>query len=271
MKRTLSIAMSAALLLGTLSGCKTAKSPKSFEDNHKIAYSTYEQENLDGAASVEREADVKDSPYYTSRDYYSMKSTDTLTLLTSFKTIQQTTEWTCGPAALLMVLERLGVRGDLDELDLADLRHKERGGATNLRQMLYIVEELNNKGGKQIEFESTYDMEGIDINAELPDDPAYTENEIPESMILDHLKNGTPVLIGWDDWGGHWTVVIGYDTMGTDTTADDVLIIADPYDTTDHCQDGYVVQSFERLYYNWKNTFDPQFKNNIYITLSVQD
>ena len=52
-------------------------------------------------------------------------------------------------------------------------------------------------------------------------------------------------------WGGHWQVIIGYDTMGTETTQDDVIIVADPYDTTDHNQDGYGVYPAERLMYNF--------------------
>lgn len=270
MKKGISVLLVILSLLGALSGCGTSVDSKAFTDGNKIPYSTRELEDLDGAASVERQADVKDSTYFKQLDFYNMKSTEPLTILTEFKTIQQATEWTCGPTSLLMVLEWLGVREDMDELDLADLRHKDRGGATNLRQMLYMVEEINKKGGKQIDFYSTYDLEGIELDSPIPVSPEYTETEIPESMILDSLKKGDPVLIGWDDWGGHWTVVIGYDTMGTETTADDVLIIADPYDTTDHCQDGYVIQSFERLYYNWKNTFDPQFKNNAFLILSVK-
>lgn len=39
--------------------------------------------------------------------------------------------------------------------------------------------------------------------------------------------------------------------MGTETTQDDVMIMADPYDTTDHNQDGYFVYGAERFYYNW--------------------
>ena len=58
-------------------------------------------------------------------------------------------------------------------------------------------------------------------------------------------------MVAWNDWGGHWQVVIGYDTLGTETTQDDVLIVADPYDTTDHNQDGYTVYGAERFYYNW--------------------
>ncbi|NLB38430.1 MAG: hypothetical protein GX810_04175, partial [Clostridiales bacterium] len=43
----------------------------------------------------------------------------------------------------------------------------------------------------------------------------------------------------------------GYDTMGTETEQDAVLIVADPYDTTDHNQDGYGVYPAERFYYNF--------------------
>lgn len=54
------------------------------------------------------------------------------------------------------------------------------------------------------------------------------------------------------DWGGHWRVIIGYDTMGTDDlTSSDVLIMADPYDTADHLQDGYVVVPAEKFFYMW--------------------
>ena len=58
-------------------------------------------------------------------------------------------------------------------------------------------------------------------------------------------------MVGWNDWGGHWQVIIGYDTMGTETTQDDVIIVADPYDTTDHNQDGYGVYGAERFLYNF--------------------
>ncbi|MDO4353023.1 MAG: hypothetical protein Q4D00_07870, partial [Clostridia bacterium] len=50
--------------------------------------------------------------------------------------------------------------------------------------------------------------------------------------------------------------IIGYDDMGTSGTQDDVLILADSYDTTDHEQDGYVVKSFERLVFGWNVQFE---------------
>ncbi|MDR1570613.1 MAG: C39 family peptidase [Oscillospiraceae bacterium] len=204
---------------------------------------------IEGAAGVEREADVADSPYYKHPDFYSLTSTGTLTLLEGYKTIQQATEWTCGPTSALTVLEWYGKRGSMNEMDLVALRGKDEPGATNLRQMMNIFENL---GGWDLY--STYDLE----------DPSYIE----EGMILEFLGQGKPILLGWDDWGGHWQVIIGYDTMGTDTTADDVLILADPYDTTDHNQDGYYIISFERLYYNWSNRFDPDFDTNVFLVAS---
>ena len=37
--------------------------------------------------------------------------------------------------------------------------------------------------------------------------------------------------------------------MGTDDIEDDVVIVADPFDTSDHMDDGYTIWSYERLYF----------------------
>ena len=52
--------------------------------------------------------------------------------------------------------------------------------------------------------------------------------------------------------------------MGTETTQDDVIIVADPYDTTDHNQDGYGVYSAERFLYNFTfyNFFEEEELND---------
>ena len=257
------------------------ESREAFSDDHKIPYgNVWENEYYkkdengnviqEGAASVERDGDVKDSPYFKVLDFYTMKSTETLTLLEGYKTIQQATEWTCGPTAALTVLEWYGKRNGLNEMDLYVLRNKPTPGATNLRQMIHIFEGLNTNletsdADYRWEIYSTYDLAEVDLDAT----EKQSVPEIEENMLLNNLKAGIPTIIGWDDWGGHWTVVIGYDTMGTETTADDILVVADPYDTTDHCQDGYVIQSFERLYYNWKNGFDKIFSRNVFLTVKT--
>jgi len=72
------------------------------------------------------------------------------------------------------------------------------------------------------------------------------------SFIAHELAAGNPIMVEWIDWAGHWQVVIGYDHLGTPSaTADDVLIVADPYDTTDHLQDGYGIVPAERFEAMW--------------------
>ena len=56
----------------------------------------------------------------------------------------------------------------------------------------------------------------------------------------------------WEDWIGHWQVIIGIDTMETEAPYDDVLIMADPYDITDHYQDGYYIVPYGRFFDMWR-------------------
>ena len=198
----------------------------------------------DGADSVERLGDHEGSPYFSQLDFYNMTSTDTLTILTNFKTLQQSREWSCGVTSALMTLEWYGLRGDYTEETLARLREGgAEPGATSLSQMVDIFEGV---GG----FEC---YSAIDAGEDVYD--IFTFDYIQETLAA-----GNPIMIGWNDWGGHWQVIIGYDNMGTETVQDDVLIVADPYDTTDHNQDGYGVYGAERFMYNFTfyNFFDEE-------------
>ena len=58
----------------------------------------------DGASSFNGTADHLQSRYYVVNDYFNMKSDATLHILSRFQTYQQTTEYTCGAASALMVL-----------------------------------------------------------------------------------------------------------------------------------------------------------------------
>lgn len=188
-----------------------------------------------GSNAVDRKGDHKDSPYFSSVDFYNAKSTDSLSILPQFKTIQQTSWWSCGVSCAEMVLNYYGKLGDLNEKTLADLRtdHSDIHMGTCLDQ---IIEIFNKVGG--FELETTYD---------------YKDNldAINMAFIKQHIKDGVPVIVGWNDWGGHWQVIIGYDDMGTEYEGDDVIIVADSFDTTDHNQDGYGVYGAERFIYNF--------------------
>ncbi len=205
-----------------------------FTDEMKIPYVTDMSED-DGSDSAERMGDHAQSPYFVSNDYYNMESTDSLTILTNFKTQQQTTEWSCGVSAALMVLNYYGALGDYTEETLSDFRsNKQTPEATSLTQLMEVFEGV---GG--FDLYSTFDhLDDIDEVFTL-------------DFIKENLANDTPIIVGWNDFGGHWQVIIGYDDLGTETTQDDVIIVADSYDSTDHNQDGYGVYPAERFIYNF--------------------
>lgn len=205
-----------------------------YSDEMKIPYKVDLAE--DGADSVERDGDHPDSPYFAHPDFYHMQSTDTLTILPAFKTMQQTSEWSCGVVSALMVLNYYDALGNYNEETLAQMRSNGlKPEATSLADLIKIFETV---GGFHLE--STYDY---------PGDKIYDFMSLEK--IRAYLKDGIPVIVGWNDWGGHWQVIIGYDTMGTETEQDDVLIVADSYDTTDHNQDGYGIYPAERFFENW--------------------
>ncbi len=230
MKKFLCFLMAACMLLTSVA----ALADRNFTDEMKFD-DGIDLSVEDGADSVEREGDHANSPYFNTLDVYNMESTDTLTVLHNFKTIQQTSEWSCGVASALMTLEWYGLRGDYNEETLAMLRPQgTKPSATSLSQM---IDMFNGVGG--FDCFSAYDC-GENVW------DVFTFEFIQETLAA-----GNPIMIGWNDWGGHWQVIIGYDTMGTETHQDDVIIVGDPYDTTDHCQDGYGVYPAERFLYNF--------------------
>lgn len=239
MKRILSLILIVTMMLPLAAFAEAAPemveaTGGNYSDEMKIPY-TVDLSADDGADSVERMGDHPGSLYFSSLDFYNMESTDTLTILTNFRTQQQTSEWSCGVSAVMMMLDWYGKLGDHNEETLGAMREQGlKPGATSLRQALQIIDGV---GG--FDTFSTFDIEG----------------EPYEVFTLDYIRQtlseGKPILIGWNDWGGHWQVIIGYDTMGTETAQDDVIIVADSYDTTDHNQDGYGVYPAERFYYNF--------------------
>ena len=252
MKKTVTLALTLALVLGLLSGCanndtpadnaensKAAETAENFTDEMKIPYAV-DLSPEDGADSVERSGEHENSPYFAHPDVYNMESTDTLTVLTHFRTMQQTSEWSCGVTAALMVLDWYDALGDWNEESLAALRHSLDGTelegypGTTLNQAIDI---FNGVGGFNC-------YSAIDAGEEVADIFTF-------EYIQQQLAAGNPIMIGWNDWGGHWQTIIGYDTMGTENENDDVFLVADSYDTTDHNQDGYGVYAAERFLYNF--------------------
>lgn len=174
------------------------------------------------------------SRYYSINDYYNWKSDEGLHILQNFQTYQQSTEYTCGPAATLMVLNWFGVE-DFDEMQIAALEESDTERGTSVENLARFFEDLG------------WD---VDYNASI--DTRFATIVEWESYLIEHIDAGAPILVDWEDWAGHWQVAIGVDTLGTEDPYDDVLILADPYDITDHYQDGYYIYPLGRFFDMWR-------------------
>lgn len=187
-----------------------------------------------GASSFGGKADNNRSRYYVENDYYNMKSEGTLHILEHFETYQQTTEYTCGAACALMVLNWYGKK-KYHEMAVSQLveSHTSRGSTVeNIADFFELIGwNVDFHGSAERKFETVEDV---------------------ERFFIDTIDSGTPIMIDWVDWAGHWQVLIGIDTCNSESPYDDVLIFADPYDITDHKQDGYYTFPLGRFFGMWR-------------------
>lgn len=174
------------------------------------------------------------SRYYVCNDYYNMAGGGTLHLLPRFRTYQQTTEYTCGAACALMVLHWFG---------------QERYHELLLGQ---LIETDPEKGSTVENIADLFDLIGWNVEYHADTRPRFDSLESFADYLIAVIDRGIPVMTDWVDWSGHWQVIIGIDTCGSASHYDDVLIFADPYDVTDHVQDGYYTFPLGRFFGMWQ-------------------
>jgi len=189
---------------------------------------------LDSAAGYEGINNHLDSRYFvTTNDWFHQESTPTLTILPGFQTYQQTREENCGPASILMVLHHYGIRDETEESLAQAVDANDSVGTTveNLRD--YFVQR------------------GWQVDSHVSTQTKFADSDDLSEFVRQNVAAGRPIIVNWSRMSGHWEVIIGIDTLGTENTTDDVLILADPYDTTDHLQDGYFTVGIEQFFYEW--------------------
>ncbi len=290
MKKGLTLLLLAVVLF--VAGCSQAVGAPVAPEKLKGEVIAVEDADENGGADAYGNAgDNPSSRYYTNPDFYRMKSDENLTMIQEFKTMQQTTEWSCGNAVALMVLNHFG-KTDATEYGLAEIMgsHVDKdtpgakpGSANNFGEFGTNVEQLytyfsNLEGFKVVESSFKQYTEGDLLGAEEGADagnlsPTFvsaslyssdnsddTENWVEDAKdsyfvkwLLTNLKANRPIMVEWGDWDGHWQAIIGYDNNGTPGIGDDILIFADPYDTSDHWQDGYYYYPLERWFYMWQD------------------
>ena len=192
--------------------------------------------NPESSGAFQNSSEHTDSIYYTVNDYYNMASNGSLHIISHYETYQQTTAYSCGPAAALMVLNHFGISG-YSEMEIGKLVGTDPEKGTAVEGLRRFLESL----GFQLEYhESTK--------------PRFDNILECEEYLIRAIDSNVPVLVEWVDWYGHWQTIIGLDTCGTENIYDDVLIMADSYDLTDHYQDGYYVVPFARFFCMWRES-----------------
>ena len=188
------------------------------------------------AAEYNRSVDFKESPYYPILNFYDGNVTSTLKILPKFKTYQQSVSYSCGVASAFMALRYLGVESVTEDLLFKEAQTNPDSGTGTLNLAFAIAKLYSDK---------------VKVDYKLDNTKMTIEEYGKLIKECVDIKNKCVLVLENVEWGGHWMTLIGYDDMGTADTGDDVLIFADPYDTTDHNQDGYYVVSFERYYDSW--------------------
>ncbi|VVB71995.1 Peptidase_C39 like family protein [uncultured archaeon] len=158
--------------------------------------------------------------------------------ISNFKAYQQTTDYTCGPAALLSLAEFYGLP-NIKENAKTEMRIAQELGTRDLNS--------SKPGTKPQEMAAWLEKNGFNVQLEFEDkgDGAALQR------LQDNIRHGIPTLVEWIDLSGHWAIAIGYDYRNASDPWDDVLILADPYDRYDDYRDGYSFVNANRFYWMW--------------------
>ncbi|CQR74768.1 hypothetical protein SOV_07960 [Sporomusa ovata DSM 2662] len=195
-------------------------------------------------ASLAGEEPVLPPPNSTgAANYYEMKPNPYYISL-GVKGYQQTTDYTCGPAAVMSLLRWYNVLSDQSmNHDTEMLIAKGMGtGDINSKHPGTTPEQMGNwlrKNGFEVK---------VGYNGTL-------------AILRENLKKGIPTLVEWIDWGGHWVVVTGYyAAYESPEKGVDTIFFADPavHWTTVNNPDGISSFNAWRFRDMW---FDAQYIN----------
>jgi len=167
-----------------------------------------------------------------------LSSSTNVDFIPGLRGYQQTTDYTCGPSALISLAKFYGVPG-IEEDAETEMRIAKELGTRDLNS--------SKPGTKPQEMVTWLQKNGFDAKLRF-------ENKGDSSALYqlrDNLRQGIPTLIEWIDLSGHWAVAVGYDYRNKSDPWDDILILADPYDRYDDYQDGYSFVNANRFYWMW--------------------
>ncbi|AJI54606.1 peptidase C39 family protein [Francisella philomiragia] len=163
-------------------------------------------------------------------------STDKNIKILDIKDHQQTTDYTCGPSAVMSLLNYYGVLKDSQmdhqmELQIAKEMGTNDDYGTTAQQIANWLE----KHGFEVKYATDGDIK----------------------LIYQSIDKGVPVLVDWIDWGGHWTLVSGYQKLGKTIDDDkDTLFMIDPAAHFNNVKTVYGLSAInpDRFQYMWQDS-----------------
>ena len=150
-------------------------------------------------------------------------------VLKGFRPVLQTRDWTCGPACARAILASRNVNAD--EADLARRAGTTKAHGTTPTQMCDLIHD----SGYRI----------------VPTKRATL------AWCLRQLRQSRPVLLLWNDWKGHWVVLIGYDAHRP------LLLLADPA-----AAKGVSVHTYRTFTANWRTKVAGQVYRRLAVAIA---
>ncbi|MFA4877257.1 MAG: C39 family peptidase [Methanoregula sp.] len=184
--------------------------------------------------------------YYTGIDFDTLKSNNHLTVIPLKSYRQQITNYSCGAVAAMTVMSYYGKPANntaADEIRIAHEMNPTVSDTTGINPE-QITTWFTRNG-----WNATWGTNGT------------------STMLRENLKNGIPTMVEWIDWGGHWAVLTGYDTRGTENVWDDVVSFADSVDCHDDREDGVTYFNYGEFDAMWFDAhyFPENMKNRAYV------
>ena len=184
-------------------------------------------------------------------NYYEMKPSPWYVSL-GVKGYQQTTDYTCAPAAVMSLLHWYKLLPD-----------KELNAQTEMR----IAREMGTRDMQSPQPGTTTEeiVKWLDSNGFV----VLAGQDGTVELVRSYLNKGIPVLVEWIDWGGHWVVATGYHAAyESPAKGPDTIFFADPASHWSNPNNPDGISSFNAWRFRdmW---FDVQYLNPGQITRNV--
>jgi len=215
-----------------------------------------------GAYSYKGIGNHLESEYYKILDVYNMKPNNNRSILTNFKTYQQTSEFSSPCSLIIMILNYYNMSAPGERECSIDFGLDPDGSCA---KDTYNRTQVFNKSTIPLFADKLKNKYKLDVlsSADYTEETLPFEDEITfGSWVKENINEGNIIIVLYNDWAGQYAAIIGIDDMGTELTNDDVLILADAYDTTDHLQDGYTIWSLERFFNLWQYSYISFYKDD---------